>query len=190
MSFKKSIFFISIVIIVFITGILFVNNFFSNEKKSLTLKEAYNLAISQISEEDVYLYTMTSADIENMVDEEDGLNGQRRFWNLDFNKLNSTEHYIFQIQDGKIMNFVQVPGIDVGAEKLITLNELTVDSNNALEIALNIYELQAGTIWAIGHHFMLNKYDGNATLSVTGFDSEGNFKKVHINLLDLTYVLE
>ena len=40
----------------------------SKNNTSLSLKEAYELAFNQSSEEDVYLHTMTSVDLENVFD--------------------------------------------------------------------------------------------------------------------------
>ena len=40
----------------------------NNVVKVNTLKEAYELAFNQSSEEDVYLHTMTSVDLENVFD--------------------------------------------------------------------------------------------------------------------------
>ncbi len=190
MNFKKMILF-SFIIFVIVACFIWIKYFLETEdNRYLTLKEAYNLAMNQIEEDEVYLYTMTSADLEGIFDLKDGLDGKRRFWNLDFNKLNTTDHYIFQIQDGKIVTQVQVPGLNVGEEKLIEDSEILIDSFEALRISSENYEINPGVEWALGYHFMLNKYDGIAKISVTGFDQENNFKKVHINPLDLTHELE
>lgn len=186
---KMIILFIFLFFLIVCIGYYFNLNF-SKNNTYLSLKEAYELAFNQIIEEDVYLYTMTSADLEDVFDLKDGENGKRRFWNLDFNKLNTTDHYIFQIQDGEIVNQVQVPGLNVGEEKLIDSSEILIDSCEALKISKENYEINPGIEWALGYHFMLNKYNGTITISVTGFDQENNFRKIHINPVDLKHELE
>ena len=56
------------IIIPFIFCFFYFNLNLSKNNTSLSLKEAYELAFNQSSEEDVYLHTMTSVDLENVFD--------------------------------------------------------------------------------------------------------------------------
>jgi len=84
--------------------------------------------------------------------------------------------YFFSVHQGK-------------TEAVISLEEILIDSPQALEVALHFYKLVPGTNWAVGHHFMLYKgigEDGNVIdeviFSVTGYTEEGNFFRANINL--------
>ena len=65
--------------------------------------------------------------------------------------------------------------------QLIKINNISLDSTEALEKAKNYYNLKPGMRWAKGYNFSLIKSQDKIVLSVIGQDEKGYFTKVHFD---------
>jgi hypothetical protein len=193
MNNKKIIAVILTSFILVLTIIILMNKFDfnsgTNQERSITLLEAYNLARNKIQGEGYYLFTMTSADILDYYDEVIYEHGNRRFWNLMFNQVDTSNYLSFHIRDGQIIAIDNVIGINEGIERLIKTDEITLDSPEAFELAFAKYTLLPGNYWALGHHFTLNRFPEGIIIGITGYDENDNFRMIQVNLNTLEIIL-
>jgi len=118
-----------------------------------------------------------------------GLDGRRSIWSFVFSKMNSDIQYWIRIRYNEIEWYDFIHQGKTIEEELIFLDDIIIDSPEALNIVLDLYNLKPGKNWARGHHFNLWRgVDENGDIlegvlfGVTGFTEEGNFFRAQINL--------
>lgn len=177
--------FMIFLILILGTFFIFANYQITTDKKSLTMKEAYNIAnkaINKVSPQ-ALLVSMISADPFNYKgDNNVGSDGTRTLWNLDFAVPNTSEHWVVFIRNNKVAKIIKAMDIVYDRDSLIDKNELTIDSKDALEIVKKEYIIKPGEIWAIGYHFSISKEANSIILDVICRDSADNFTRISVNL--------
>src|SRR5690606_8039222 len=131
------------------------------ESKSLTLKQAINLANSEalIWHQEARLLDATSVDNDKKIA---GSNGKRRFWNITFGVPNTRDMFLVNIHDGKINEHVEIP--NEGDEDrpysyfINDLSKIKYDSPELLKKAKKITNLYPGDIFAKGYNFGITKH--------------------------------
>lgn len=147
------------------------------ESKSLTLKQAINLANSEalIWHQEARLLDATSVDSDEEIT---GSDGKRRFWNITFGVPNTRDMFLVNIHDGKINEYLEIP--NEGDEDrpysyfINDLSKINYDSPELLKKAKKITNLYPGDIFAKGYNFGITKHpEKNLILvKIIGWDKE------------------
>jgi len=182
---------------IILSGFILLTNKNQYTKDLLSLKEAYLVARISLPNENFILYDLNSRDLFDgeFSHEDSGINGRRKFWSFTFVEVGTKNHMFIDIENGTVTNLFQSEEFYVEVEGLIQFSEISIDSTNAIKIALDYRNLLPGINWAFGYHFTLAKmndeygnYKNEAVMSVTGFTEEGNFYRVSINLKSMEVV--
>lgn len=152
-------------------------------KKSTTIREAYNIAYNEVHKKNPHVLLVSISSTDSILSKEEnnaGKNGRRNSWNLIFAVPNSSESWIVTIRDHKVRDLVKGMGL-YDRKDLIDKNEFTIDSKEALKIVKKEYDIRPGEIWAIGYHFKISKEDGEVVLQVVCRDNKDNFTKIFVD---------
>lgn len=149
----------------------------NNPAKSLTLKQAINLANSEalIWHQEARLLDATSVDNDKKIA---GSNGKRRYWNITFGVPNTRDMFLVNIHDGKINERLEIP--NEGDENrpysyfINDLSKINYDSPELLKKAKKITNLYPGDIFAKGYNFGITKHpeEGLILIKIIGWDKE------------------
>lgn len=150
--------------------------------KAISLNEAFEIAYNEAKkwEENAELFTLSSVDNEDMTKEDDGHDGNRRFWNFTFIVPREEKQLIISIHDKKITNKLSEKGPAINSE-FIKKEEINITSKEALEETMKYFDVNAGQGWAGGYHFTLNKQDNIVVLKVICSDKDGYFSNFLFN---------
>lgn len=144
--------------------------------RSLSMADAYALAKPEALSWDsrAKLYWMNSVDVAHDVSSEQGRDGTRRKWNVEFVVPSTERHFTVVIYDGQIakvtaftnatlwQHFDDLPAIPMG---------------EVLETVLTM-GLEPGTNVAFGYHFKLHQRGGRPTLEVVGAEKGSARRRV------------
>ena len=157
------------------------------DSNAMTMKEAIAIAYKDAKKwsNDAKLIKIISTDAMDNPINKSGELGKRNTWNIKFTDIKSTHEYIIFVSNGKIAKHEQT---EFGEKKIIKDSDLTLDSSDALSIAINQKKLKPGIDWAIGYHFNLEYasfYDKPGKeyliIEVIGLSPKGNFAHVDID---------
>jgi hypothetical protein len=129
------------------------------------------------------LYWLSSVDNPKIKSSISGIDGKRRFWNFEFVNVETNENLIVTIHDEQVVNSIE-SRTAVIKNKIINMEEVTVDSVDVLKKAKEYFNLQPGENWAEGYHFELNRKNNTTFLTVVGLDTNGYFSRIYFNAID------
>ncbi|NOU88582.1 hypothetical protein GC102_22915 [Paenibacillus sp. LMG 31460] len=162
--------------------IILAINFIASRPNEITLKEAYLLGLNKAKgwDPNAALIIMTSVD--DKKEGSKGSNGKRRNWNLIFGVPETNKQLIITINDKDIINSKSNEDIIMKKSMIVSLEDIKVDSPEALKQTLEKHPIEPGKDWAEGHHFGLYKIEesGKTAETVTGFDN-GKFTKIALD---------
>lgn len=130
------------------------------ENKELTLQQAVYLAQTSALKwnEDAQLIQAVTIDLDDQKEKPEGLNGKRRYWNIDFGIPDTNKLFLVTIHEGKISQASDVTRKgDTPYPKtvFIKVKDINYDSPQLLKKALKLGEIYPGKDWAKGYNFML-----------------------------------
>ncbi|GGA90119.1 hypothetical protein [Ornithinibacillus halotolerans] len=131
----------------------------SHPKQSLTLKEAAALAHKEAQKwnKDAKLYIGLSVDKD---ESQTGLDGKRKYWNIQFGIPGKRDWYLVTIQNGKVGETAHVPDeLDAMSESYFISNveDIQYDTPELLTKAQKLAEIYPGDIFAKGFNFGFTK---------------------------------
>lgn len=162
----------------------------ASDSKALTMKEVIAIAYIDAKKwsDGAELIMITSTDSTDNPSIKSGEAGKRNAWNLTFKDTNSTHEFSILVSNGEVVFSREC---EYGDKTTIKNSDLTLDSSDALLIAINQKKLQPGQDWAVGYHFVLYcapnynapDYDESEYLiiQVVGLSPRGNFARVTID---------
>ena len=152
--------------------------------KEYTVNEALEIAFKEatIHNENAKLYYMSSLDERSNTSSELGKNGHRRAWNFDFGIENSNNHIVFTLHKGEIKNLTFTLGPDIPNE-LMSLEDVKIDSPEAVKIARQDFNLKPGENWAYGYHYNVMRLDDIPMMLVVGLNSNKKMHQIKFNTL-------
>jgi hypothetical protein len=139
--------------------------------KTLSLAEAYNLAKPRALTWDsrARLYEMHSADSKDVIDSNQGLDGRRASWYVDFVIPDTTRHFFVFVSNGEVAaeREAQNPTLWTPFEELPAIAVADIMATARAN------GVQRGTSKGFGYHFRLHKHDNKPTFAVLGQDKSG-----------------
>ena len=174
---KKIFMFVSIFLSLIIAVVIVIMTNISNNKS--TLNETYKLAYKTAYKwnKNARVSTVTSVDGEVT---ETGLGGKRKEWTFIFGDSGTNNGLAILMNDNKVYKTKNIMK-PFNENNTIPINDILLNSNEALKKSISVYSLKQGEDWAIGYHYELNKTNGIPTLSVIGLDNSGYFTKISFN---------
>jgi hypothetical protein len=153
-----------------------------HSRNLIDLKQAYNLALESVKKENskAILYFITSADEVNQTDFEQGRDGRRNLWNIDFVVPDSEQHYVVSIKDGKVVKCESVKSA-IDQNRLYLDVKHLPDTNKVINNVINKYDINPGRNWAFGYHFSYSKQNDKSVLIITGADNDGSIAKILVD---------
>jgi len=183
---NKSRFFLSIFILVGFCVFGYLSNSVSKETFSsitteLTLRQAVDLAKEEVYKwnPNAQLSNIVSVDNPEEKNKTDGIDGKRRYWNLQFVAQIEKKSMGLTIHDGQIVN--KWYGEDDSGRGFDIPS--IFDSSDALKKTIALYNIKPGKGWAGGYHFQLAKQKEKLVMTVFGRDSKNNFSRVDFDIL-------
>ena len=174
-----------ILILIFISNLSNISNnlstFYETSKVTQsTLIEAYKLASETAYKwnKDAKISMVTSTDHGQEV--ETGLDGKRSTWNFVFGKSGTNNGIAIMINNNKVDKTKTITK-KFNEKNIIPINDILLNSNEALKKAISVYSLKQGDNWAIGYHYQLSLINSIPTLTVVGLDNLNYFTKISFN---------
>lgn len=153
-----------------------------NYDNSIDLSEAYKIAYEEAFRWNALAepYFITSVDDPIESTHVKGENGKRNYWNFDFVVESTSKHLIITMHDKTVVNKIEAKS-NVDNDYIINIEELSISTAEAVDIAKDDYGLLPGTDWAQGYHFVLEKEGPALILSVVGLNEKGIMSRVFFN---------
>lgn len=149
----------------------------SYRKNGLTVKQAYEKALSEAKkwDQNAELYYLTSVD--NDANENIDMNGKRSNWNMHFAVPGKSKSLVLSISKEKITNFIE--GKDqINKDDFIFADEIVFDSPQLLAKTKKEVGLLPGKDWAKGYNYTLKKYERQPIITIVGLSPNIFFAEV------------
>ncbi|PRR70729.1 WD40/YVTN/BNR-like repeat-containing protein [Clostridium thermopalmarium] len=152
--------------------------------KPINMYEAYKLSLLTVKKlnKNAQVCYISSVDDPKLKDMNEGVDGKRRFWNLDFAVPKTDQHYIVTIHDKDVVSCKAVKSV-VEEETIMNDEKSILNASNRLKDIKDKYNINPSIGWASGYHFRLNLEDNKYMVTVIGTDNSGNMAKIFVDSL-------
>ena len=155
-----------------------------DEQQELSIKQAIELAYPAALEWDknAQLLDAINIDLDDKAEKSIGINGKRKYWNINFGVPDTHKNFLVTIYKGEIeeKKDLTVDGNSPYPKKdFIALEDIKYDSPELLKKALKMGNVYPGKDWAKGYNFMLikNRETNIIMMLVVGWNSDGTEMK-------------